>query len=230
VASYFAETNGRRLLRGHLRSRLAVDVAPGALHRYLAGLPGERLIVTTNYDTLLEQALDSAGRPYHLVVHPIEREDWRGSVLWWPPGATEPRTPAANELDLDPRRETVVYKMHGSIGRSGAEWDNYVITEDDYADFLSQMAGGSGGAIPAIFQAWFRPRNFLFLGYGLSDWNLRVILNNLSRHLKTSGRASDQVSWAIQKNPSLFERKLWSKRDVEIYDLDLDAFVAELQG
>jgi len=151
-------------------------------------------------------------------------------VLWWPPGATEPRTPAANELDLDPRRETVVYKMHGSIGRSGAEWDNYVITEDDYADFLSQMAGGSGGAIPAIFQAWFRPRNFLFLGYGLSDWNLRVILNNLSRHLKTSGRASDQVSWAIQKNPSLFERKLWSKRDVEIYDLDLDAFVAELQG
>lgn len=229
VASYFVEINGRKLLRRQLRSHLAVNAAPGPLHEYLAALPGHRLIITTNYDTLLEQALRAAGKPFHLVVHPIERDDWRGSVLWWPPGADEPATPATNMLDIDLDANTVVYKMHGTVGAAASgEWDSFVITEDDYTDFLAQMSGGNS-AIPAILQAHLRERNFLFLGYSLSDWNLRVILKNLSRHLQAEGRGADFAAWAIQRNPSLFERKLWGKRDVEIFDQDIDAFVAHLR-
>jgi hypothetical protein len=229
VASYFVEINGRKLLRRQLRGHLAVNATPGALHEYLASLPGNGLIITTNYDTLLEQALDAKKKPFHLVVHPIERDDWRGSVLWWSPGATEPQTPAANMLDIDLDKSTVIYKMHGTVGRSASgEWDNFVITEDDYTEFLSQMSGGNS-VIPAIFQAHFRERNFLFLGYSLSDWNLRVILKNLSRHLQAEGRSADFAAWAIQRNPSLFERKLWGKRDVEIFDQDIDEFVARLR-
>ena len=71
------ELNGRKLLRRQLRSHLAVNAKPGALHEYLARLPGHRLIITTNYDTLLEQALRAANKPFHLVVHPMERDDWR---------------------------------------------------------------------------------------------------------------------------------------------------------
>lgn len=227
VASYFVEMNGRKLLRRQLRSHLAVNAAPGAVHEYLASLPGHRLIITTNYDTLLEQALRAANKPFHLVVHPIERDDWRGSVLWWPPGATEPQTPATNVLDIDLDASTVVYKMHGTVS-ANQEWDNFVITEDDYTDFLSQMSGGNS-AIPAIFQAHFRERNFLFLGYSLSDWNLRVVLKNLSRHLQAEGRSADFAAWAVQRNPSLFERKLWAKRNVEIFDLEIDEFVARLR-
>src|SRR5262249_27511244 len=149
------------------------------------------LIITTNYDTLLEKALHSANKPFHLVVHPIESEEWRGSVLWWPPGATKPETPAANELDIDLSKGTVIYKMHGSLGGSvNGDWDNFVITEDDYTEFLSQMSGGNS-VIPAIFQAHFHELKFLFLGYSLSDWNLRVMLKNLSRHLQAEGRSKD---------------------------------------
>jgi hypothetical protein len=230
VASYFVEINGRKLLRRQLRGHLAVNAAPGPLHEFLAALPGHRLIITTNYDTLLEQALRAAGRSFHLVVHPIERDDWRGSVLWWPPGADRPETPATNTLDVDLDANTVVYKMHGTVGTAASgEWDNFVITEDDYTDFLAQMSGGNS-AIPAIFQAHFRDRNFLFLGYSLSDWNLRVILKNLSRHLQAEGRSADFAAWAIQRDPSLFERKLWGKRDVEIFDQSIDEFVARLRA
>src|SRR5262245_9994132 len=165
VASYFAEINGRKLLRRQLRSHLAVNAKPGALHEYLASLPGHRLIITTNYDTLLEQALRAADKPFHLVVHP-ERDDWRGSVLWWPPGAEEPQTPApaTYSLDIDLDESTVIYKMHGTLGGSAnGDWDNFVITEDDYTDFLSQMSGGNS-VIPAILQAHLCERNFLFLG------------------------------------------------------------------
>ncbi len=229
VASYFAEISGRQLLRKQLRKHLSVQATPGALHEYLASLPGHRLIVTTNYDTLLEQALAAAGKPYHLVVHPIEKDDMRGSVLWWAPGAAAPKPVPTNELDIDLANSTVVYKMHGSVGaRDSDEWDNFVITEDDYTDFLSQMSGGNS-AIPAIFRAHFRGRNFLFLGYSLSDWNLRVVLNNLSRDLTKDGRGSDFAAWAIQRQPSTFERKLWGKRAVEIFDQEIGTFVARLR-
>jgi hypothetical protein len=230
VASYFVYINGRSSLRRRLRERLAVNAAPGALQEYLAGLPGHRLIITTNYDTLLEQALRAANKSFHLVVHPDpEKTELRGSVLWWPPGEEKPQTPATNVLDIDLKDSTVIYKMHGTLSWSASsDWDNFVITEDDYTDFLSQMSGGNS-AIPAIFQAHFHERNFLFLGYSLSDWNLRVILNNLSRPLREEGRRADFAAWAIQRNPSLFERKLWGKRNVEIFDQDIDEFVARLR-
>jgi hypothetical protein len=230
VASYFAELNGRKQLRMQLRKHLSVKAAPGALHEYLANLSGHRLIVTTNYDTLLEQALQAAGKPFHLVVHPKERDDKRGSVLWWEPGAKEPGWAATNELDIDLSTSTVVYKMHGSLsGNDNAEWDHFVITEDDYTDFLSQMSGGNS-AIPAIFRGYFHQRNFLFLGYSLSDWNLRVVLNNLSRDLKKEGRGDDTASWAIQLRPTRFDSKLWGKRDVQIFDQDIDDFVRRLRA
>jgi len=229
VASYFAEISGRLQLRRQLRKHLSVNAAPGVLHEYLAKLPGHRLIITTNYDTLLEQALRAADKPFHLVVHPIEKDDLRGSVLWWPPGAKEPEVVPTNTLDIDLGQSTVVYKMHGSVGSADSDkWDNFVVTEDDYTDFLSQMSGGNS-AIPAIFGAHFRERNFLFLGYSLSDWNLRVVLNNLSRDLKREGRGGDFAAWAIQRDPSPFERKLWGRRDVEIFDLEIDEFVAQLR-
>ncbi len=229
VASYFAEISGRPLLRKQLRKHLSVQASPGALHEYLAALPGHRLVITTNYDTLLERALTASGKPFHLVVHPIERDDMRGSVLWWEPGAAAPKAVPTNELDIDLAASTVVYKMHGSVGGADSdEWDNFVITEDDYTDFLSQMSGGNS-AIPAIFRAHFRGRNFLFLGYSLADWNLRVVLNNLSRDLKQEGRSGDFAAWAIQRQPSTFERKLWGKRAVEIFDQDIDSFIARLR-
>jgi len=228
VASYYVEVSGRGRLRRRLHSLLVVNARPGALHEYLASLPGHRLIITTNYDTLLEQALTAAGKPFHLVVHPMERDEWRGSVLWWQPGAERPETLATNMLDIDLGVSTVVYKMHGTVSASG-EWDNFVITEDDYTDFLSQMSGGNS-AMPAIFQAQLRERNLLFLGYSLSDWNLRVILKSLRQQRQAEGRGEDFRSWAIQRKPSEFERTLWERRGVEIYDQNIDELVARLRA
>src|SRR4029079_14081510 len=96
------------------------------------------------------------------------------------------------------------------------EWDNFVITEEDYVDFLSRMASTSP-PLPAILSEHLAARNFLFLGYGLRDWNLRVVLNNMSRLFKAGGR-TPKPSWAIQRAPSEVERRLWDKRNVNIFD------------
>jgi len=51
-----------------------------------------------------------------------------------------------------------------------------------------------------------------------------------------SGEKSDVMpsgelrrSWAIQYQPSELERMLWDARNVKIYDVDIDTFVAKMR-
>src|SRR5262245_4890072 len=135
VSSYYADISGRRLLRERLRELLNHTYASGSLHAFLAEIPLPLVVVVTNYDTLVEQAFRAAGKPYDLVVYPADRKDIANAMLWWPHGATEPVVRVANELDIDLEKRTVIYKMHGTIVPDAGEWDNFVITEEDYVEF-----------------------------------------------------------------------------------------------
>jgi hypothetical protein len=232
VASYYAVMAGRRPLRERLREVLNHPYQSGALHTFLAAVPAPLVIVVTNYDRLVEQAFQAAGKPYDLVIYPADRKDFANAVLWWQHNTAQPLVTAPNELDIDLAKTTVIYKMHGTILPETNEWDNFVITEEDYVEFLSRMT--TNAAIPALFYPHFRERSFLFLGYSLRDWNLRVVLKNLSKYLpkRTASRDDDEdqlPSWAIQRHPSELERRLWEKRDVSIFDLTLDEFVNKMR-
>lgn len=239
VSSYYAEVAASRTdLRESLHHALDRDYQIGAVHRLLAEVDVPLLIVTTNYDDLIERAFQARNKPYHLVAYPTDVKELAAAVLWWKPGAAEPEAHPPKSLPLSLTDTPIIYKMHGTIDRQESKWDSYVITEDDYVDFLARMTGQT--AIPARLMLEFRKRRFLFLGYGLRDWNLRVML----RHLKTAlasaetgapgadaaaGEGEDLRSWAVQRKPSELEQALWGARKVNIYDKDIDAFVAELR-
>lgn len=234
VASYFAETSARSRLRQRLHEVFDRDFEPCGIHSYLASLDKPQLIVTTNYDDLTEQAFIRAGKPYDLVIHPTDRKDIGASVLWWRYQAAAPETVAPNKLFIELDKTTVIYKMHGTVDRQLKQWDSYVITEEDYVDFLSRMMGQT--AVPAQFMRHFRTRHFLFMGYGLNDWNLRVVLNNLRSVLPGANEQPGEVeeeedlrSWAIQFSPSDLEVELWSARKVRIYNVDINEFVKRMQ-
>jgi len=232
VSSYYSEISGRPTLRGRLREVFNKEYRYGPVHEFLAKVPASLLIVVANYDTLVEQAYRAAGRPYDLVVYPADRKEIANAVMWWRHGESEPVVKAPNELQIDLSNTTVIYKMHGTIVPQAKEWDSFVITEEDYVEFLSRMTTNT--AVPALFFPCFRERSFLFLGYGLRDWNLRLVLKNLSRHFSARGEGgtdkSEEVlpSWAIQRDPSELEQKLWEKRGVTIFDTSLDSFVKEM--
>lgn len=235
VASFFVETSARRRLCERLREVFDRDFAPCNIHTYLAELTAPLLIITTNYDDLTERAFLSAGRPFDLVVHPTDRKEDDASVLWWRHGESEPEAIAPNQLYIDLAKTTVIYKMHGTVDRVSQKWDSFVITEEDYVDFLSRMT--TQGAVPALFMKHCRSRPFLFLGYGLRDWNLRVVLRNLRKFIPPvgAGRAmevdddDDLRSWAIQYRPSDLEVELWSARRVKVYDVEINEFVKVLK-
>jgi hypothetical protein len=232
VASYSADISGRPQLRRHLRRALNREVKFRGLHQFLASMPAHLLCIVTNYDTLLEQAFRAAGKRFDLLIYPADRRDNLNSLLYVSHGSTQPQYVEANSLDLDLDDRSVIYKMHGTVWPEDEALDNFVITEEDYIEFLSRMTSNASSAVPAQFYQYSRARSFLFLGYSLRDWNLRVILKNLRRQLTSAtGRVLEDdaiPSWAIQRLPSTLEQRLWGRRRVEIFDLELDEFVERL--
>ncbi len=116
------------------------------------------------------------------MIHATDRKEVEASALWWEHQAKEPKIVTPNTLVIDLEEKTVIYKIHGSVDRLLNKWHSYVVTEDDYIDFLSRMT--SGTAVPALFASHFRARHFLFLGHSLADWNFRVVLRNLKTPLQ----------------------------------------------
>lgn len=226
VSSYYVDVSNRVLLRQELRNVFADTqrrYRSNQLHRFLAQIADNMMIVTTNYDTLLERAFIDAGKPYDLVVYPADNDEYANAIFWWPHGENSPKTLRPQDIDADSLGKTnVIFKMHGSVREDEDKWDSFVITEEDYIDFLGRMES----AVPSAFSEYFADKSFLFLGYGLKDWNLRLLLRKLRR------KAGDRqpTSWAIQLDPSTLDQELWNKRGVEIYNLRLEDFVTEIQN
>ena len=221
VAQYFEVMSGRGGLNEELHDAFAHRFTPAPLHEYLAALPQPLLVVTTNYDTLIEDAFAAKKLRFGKVVHTTD-PGLAEQVLWWKPGAAEPEYVRPNTLDVDLGTTSVVYKIHGAADLLQAQRDQYVITENDYVDFVTRLTRGS--AVPSVLAEAFATRHFLFLGYGLRDWNLRVVLNRVAPQDRQA------KSWAIEENPSPMERRFWQDRGVEVFKLTLAEFVDRLTG
>jgi hypothetical protein len=220
MAQYYEAVLGPDPLHERLRDIFSYAQTPTPLHLFFADAPAPLLIVTTNYDDLMERAYTQLGKPYDVVIHMTDQE----RVLWWDHNAQEPQEVLADDLLIDLDQVSVVYKMHGAIDRRQQRIGHYVITEDDYIEFLTRMTRRS--VIPKIFADPFQSRPFLFLGYGLFDWNFRVILNRIQEFR----RNPKFRSWAIETLRKPVEKKLWEARGVEVFDgLTLDQFLIELK-
>jgi hypothetical protein len=95
------------------------------------------------------------------------------------------------------------------------------VTEDDYLDYLPE--GDLASAIPVALAAHLRRSHFLFLGYAMQDWNLRLVLNRF-----WGGATLSYRSWAVAPGMPSLERALWRRRDVDVLNLGLEEFVDSL--
>ncbi|HEX5736301.1 MAG TPA: SIR2 family protein [Blastocatellia bacterium] len=222
VAQYYSLVGGRSELYRELHSIFDEDFPLSPLHTYLAQVPVPVLIVTTNYDDLIERAFEEVQRPYDLVIHTTDPE-LGDQLLWRPHGTDDFIEKNPNKLDIELDQVTVIYKMHGTVDRRRPSRDQFVITENDYVDFLTRMTKNK--AIPAIFAEPFQTRAFLFLGYSLRDWNLRVVLNRIENEMQ---RKKGIKSWGIQYRPSPLESRFWQDHNVETYGLTIDEFINQL--
>ncbi len=237
VAQYVAVMNGDGPLYDNLRTLFDTDYTPTALHQLFVMAPAvlrakgypqpNLLIITTNFDDSLEHTFKAVGEPYDLVTYIADKER-RGKFMHWPhqgePRLIE-RPNEYTELPIDlpscRLRRSIILKLHGAVDRADAEKDSYVITEDHYIDYLAR--NDSSNPIPAALAAKLKKSNFLFMGYSLRDWNLRVILQRI-----WGAQQLSYNSWAVQPNPEALEKKFWGKRNVDILAVRLEDYVAQL--
>lgn len=230
VSQYAAVMSGSGPLYEELHELFDADYPPTRLHAFLAelprvlrerGTPHYQLIVTTNYDDALDRAFRAVAEPYDVVSY-VAEGDHRGKFLHWP-HEDEPRLiEKPNEYtDIDVSRRTVILKIHGAIDRTEPERDSYVITEDHYIDYLTRT--DISNLVPVLLAAKLRKSHFLFLGYSMRDWNLRVILHRIWGEQRLSYR-----SWAIQLEPEPIEQEFWNKRGVDIMRVSLEDYVENL--
>jgi hypothetical protein len=177
--------------------------------------------VTTSYDLALEQALLDAGEEFDVVSYIASGRD-RGRFVHRDPSgrATVIDVPNtyASELSLD--RRTVILKLHGGIDPRSEE-ASFVITEDDYIAYLAR--GDVAGAIPVGLAAKLRRSHFLFLGFGIREWSLRLVLDRMC-----AGASFAYRSWAVLPEARPLERQLWRARDVDLLELPLDDYAESL--
>jgi DNA-binding SARP family transcriptional activator len=220
VAQFVALTRGSGPLHDELNALLEASSAPNAVHRLLAALPAllrsrglpHQLLVTTSYDLALEQALLDAGEEFDVVSYIATGRDRGRFGHRDPSGATHvidlPNT-YASELSLD--RRTIVLKLHGG-GDNG-----FVVTEDDYIAYLAH--GDVATAIPVGLAARLRRSHFLFVGYGMREWSLRLVFARMA-----AGEPLAYRSWAVVPEARPLERQFWRARDVDLLELALEAY------
>ena len=161
VAQYYNVVGGRRPLHQDLHGIFNWNYPFMSLHTYLAGVEEPLLIVTTNYDDLIERAFSAKRRPYDLVIHTTD-PTIGDRLLWWEPDADEPRKAIPNKVDiLDQFEEYFLY--HPQDDAFAAEFPAAVTQSDLPVSFLISLREDSlakldrfEGRIPNLLDNYLR--------------------------------------------------------------------------
>jgi SIR2-like domain len=231
VSQWVDLVSSPRALADELHGVFSRDYAPNKLHRFLATLPRVlreqgrdvcgQLVLTTNYDDVLERAFAEADEPVDVVVYEARRDEQR-FVHLRPDGERVTIVEPARYRDFALEQRSVILKIHGDVDRDDSELDTFVVTEDHYIDYL---AGESVRAlIPAYLMRRLRESDLLFLGYSMRDWNLRVILRQIwaEQGVSTGG-------WSIQRAPSELDERFWARQRIEILAVPLEDWVDSMR-
>lgn len=135
--------------RSQLNQRLIEEFSRKALetenHRILCRLP-IRTYWTTNYDKIIESALDKCGK----IADVKYTKDHLSTTK--------------------PRRDAVVYKMHGDVDHP----NHAVLTKDDYEKYHVKM-----DQYIANLKGDLISKTFIFIGFSFTDPNIDYILSRV---------------------------------------------------
>lgn len=156
--------------------------------------------------------LERESRAYKLVVQSIK--GYKGKR----------RKALEDKLSAD--EHLTIYKLHGTLNDESSDYEKRpLITEEDYIEFLTFVGGNPEGLHPLVKENIVHS-TLLFLGYGLEDWNFRAIFKGLIENLPPH---KQRKSFAIQRDPTEFWVNFWGRKNVVIYNVDLNDFAEELE-
>jgi DNA-binding SARP family transcriptional activator len=231
VAQYAAAVLGYGPLHDELRTLVDAAAEPQAVHRFFASLPPllrergvpQQLIVTSDYDGALERAFAEAGEEVDVVAYLATGRDRGRFCHIGPDGSAHViNDPSEYAVELSLERRPVILRVRGRADATpDRELESFVVTEDDHIDYLGRANVPSG--IPVALAGALRRSHFLFLGYSMSDWCLRLVLGRIWTEVPSFR------SWAVHPAPGPAEAELWRRFDVQLVPAELEPYIEALR-
>ena len=187
---------------------------PSEIHAALAALPFS-LILTTCQDDLMADALQAAGK-----APIVQRYHLRGDKR------DNPEFPLSNSPQAP-----LVYHLFGDAQEPGS----LVLSENDLLDFLIAIVSERPPLPNSLVRTLKRDgQSFLFVGFGITQWYLRVLLKVLVRSLELHRTGSKTIATEPLRGLSEVDREqtiLFYQRGtpIELEDADTGAFLTELK-
>ena len=177
----------------------------------LASLP-IRLFVTSRHDGTLNGYLEKQGKQPRAKTYHFHGDQ------------------TTTLRDLGTVEQPVIYQLYGSFD----DRSSLVVTEGDLLDCVRAVVAGDPG-LPVDLLNLFRDQNVLFLGFGLGDYHLRVLLHALKL-------SKSSMSFALENAPVTEGEQAFDHRFHEsvvfytylgysllkLLDTKLEAFIEEL--
>jgi hypothetical protein len=245
IAQYYEEIPADRpLLVRKITTIFGQDLHPDyrcGCTDFFHAFPQKRLpslIVTTNYDVLVERTLEDRGVPYLAISLLSGHSRYAGRYICYQSVRTPLDDCIWTKTQLEDRIEelndqeeptVLIYKIHGTAQARRVNdevLDSIVLTESDYIEFLDEERLNK---IPTRVLTILRKANLLFLGYSLQDWNFRVLLQRINR-IQQQQDESARKHWACRllDKPDEVEDEFWKKRGVKTYSVPLETFLCRL--
>ena len=239
ITSYFERSLGREDLWNTLRAIFEKKKLPTKTHQLLASAAKHHLmqpeamdylIITTNYDCLMESALDEQSVPYVVLTvkkgtdpkvllrfsHDVKDREKLKTRYW-------DKLYPGNFTIMKAESLVVIYKIHGCLSSElSFANEGVVISDNDYVDYVSRMAK-KDGVIPVHVTELMREKSFWFLGYSLSDWNVRSIYETVKA--KSNPEAKSIKDFSVMYSVGEFEKLFFEKNDITIFRASLNEFV-----
>ena len=177
LAQLVRETSDEKAYYASVRKHLLQNATcPNAIHDGILELD-PACIITTNYDTLLEEAALKKNQQFWVV---------------------------SKDSDLPQNHgERLLVKMHGDLVN-----ENIVLTENDYYDYSRNFP-----LIRSYVVSQFASKVVLFVGFSLSDINLKYILREVQSDL---GPKMQKAFLLTQETPSPVEMYNFKERGVSV--------------
>ena len=246
LSDYYIRTNSLGALYSKLYERLQKIECkkPPALHQFLATLPHlmltkgrpkrspglpYQLIVTTNYDDMLEEAFSKANQPYDVVFY-VADGDNRGKFKH-KPYEGDVRTIDTPDYDKLPLRtrlndkvqpRPIIVKLFGTCDQNLET--KFLATEQQ----LNLMLDNLEPNLPTSLISILRGSSILFMGYSPKDTDLDRIVHCLWPPKNPMRNKSILLH---QAQPGYLEQEIWHSRQVELIEIStsLDDLVTKLK-
>jgi hypothetical protein len=207
AAQFIENFKHRKTVVKAMTEAFTAEAAPGALHRYLAGMAQVPMIVSTWYDDLMMQAL-SVCRGWGMVQGVSQSEHFGTWVQYFAADGSPADEAQARDWS------TLLYQPLGSIAPAA----NFLVSDTDFVEVLTEIDIQT--PIPPLVQERRRDRHFLFLGCRFNTQLDRMFARQIMK------RSSDKHWALLQGELTRNETRFLAEQNIERIDLSLAEFTA----